>query len=51
MEELQGYETPKNRMGTLEFTEEIKLFRDNRRAARVFRWLIRGMFFFVYCID
>ncbi|KAH9249551.1 hypothetical protein BASA81_012724 [Batrachochytrium salamandrivorans] len=42
LEEFQGFETPKYRMGTLLFTEEIVLFRESRRAARVIRWLSRG---------
>ncbi|KAH9258428.1 hypothetical protein BASA81_003477 [Batrachochytrium salamandrivorans] len=42
MEEFRGFETPKFRMGTLLFTEEIILFREHRRAARVFRWLSKG---------
>ncbi|KAH9249558.1 hypothetical protein BASA81_012731 [Batrachochytrium salamandrivorans] len=42
LEEFQGFETPKYRMGTLSFTEEIVLFRESRRTFMVIRWLVRG---------
>ena len=42
MEECAGFETPKYRMGTLSYQEEVILFHDARKAMRVIRWLFRG---------
>ncbi|KAH9262453.1 hypothetical protein BASA82_000480 [Batrachochytrium salamandrivorans] len=42
LEEFQGFESPEHRTGVLLFTEEIMLFRERRKAARVLRWLTRA---------
>jgi len=43
VEEFQGYESPKYRMGTLLFTEEILLFDEIRKPTRVFTWISEGL--------
>lgn len=42
LEEFRGHTSPEYRLGILTFTEEIQLFSENRPAARVLRWMIRG---------
>ena len=42
VEEFQGYESPKYRMGTLLVTEEILLFKEKRKPTRLMHWLYDG---------